>query len=107
MRAVIGLFSQADQAREALDSFAIFRNARERIRVLAHQDDAETFDRVMSDYNVQVNNVEQHGGRTLLVLNVVSTADVNRARDLMVAHGALTVLSRSRVWPDALVIQLD
>lgn len=107
MRAVIGLFSRAEQARAALDDFATFGAVHEKIKLLTHQDDAGTFDRVLSDYSIRVNKAEGEGERALLVLNVLSTADVNRAREIMLAHDALTVAARSKLWPDAPVIQLD
>lgn len=107
MRAVIGVFSRAEQAREALDEFAMFGAVREQIRLLTHHDDAGAIDRAISEYNIRVNNSENKGERALLVLNVLSTTDADRARDIMVAHGALTVAVRSTLWPEAPVLQLD
>lgn len=106
MRTVIGLFDHADQAREALESFVEFGAAPEQMSLLTHADDASGFDRAIADYRVRAGDGAGGDERALLAITVNSTFDADHARDRMLSHGALTVATRSKVWPHKRVVNL-
>lgn len=99
MRTVIGLFGSADQAQKALEAFVEFGAVREQITLLARQDDQSDFDRAIKDYNVRTDGLGDGDERALLVITVNSTFDADHARDMMLTYKALTVATRSKVWP--------